>query len=168
MLVSKSELRNLTGNAVPTITKRLEKLKYKKGPRNAQLYESKAALPILYSSSSGSSYEQERTRLTKAQADLTELNVSEKNGTLLDSDVVHEMLMGKVMAARSGLLSLPSRIAPIVMSAKTMREVEDFAREIVYQVLNNLADGITEDNIENTGGVQASAKTDSKRMGAAV
>jgi len=109
------------------------------------------ALPLLYSPEAGSSYEQERTRLTRAQANHEELRVKEKDGSLIQADAVREMMMGKVMSARAKLLGLPSRIAPAAMAANTLREVEDAVRDIIYEALNDLADEPIEDQEKRFG-----------------
>ena len=43
------------------------------------------------------------------------------------------------MAAHAVLLALPVKIAPAVMSAKTLREVEEAARDEVYLAQDQLA-----------------------------
>lgn len=53
---------------------------------------------------------------------------------------VHRVWTNKILAARAILLALPTRMAPLVMCAKNIGEVEKFAREEVYRALNELAD----------------------------
>lgn len=138
------ELAEMCGKSTRTIKKKCEGLKTRKGAHNAIMYDSTEALPRIFSE--GDDYATEKTRLTKAQANHEELRVKEKDGSLIPADAVEEMMMGKVLAARAALLSLPTRIAPLAMSASTIREVEDAARDIVYEALNGLADGLPEDS----------------------
>lgn len=84
-------------------------------------------------------YQQERARLTKAQADHEELKVHQMEGTLIPSEEVNQVWTDKIMSARSTLMALPSKIAPVVMSASTVRDVEDFARDEIFHALNELA-----------------------------
>lgn len=90
--------------------------------------------------SGGGGFDAERTRLTRAQADKTELEVAEKRGTLLDALEVERTWAGMLSAARTKLLAFVPKVAHRVMAGRTYREVEDLARSEVHAVLSELAD----------------------------
>lgn len=85
-------------------------------------------------------YEAERARLTKAQADKTELEVSEKRGLVLNAESVRNTWSDLIASARAKLMALPTKVSAKAMSAKDYREAEDFVRAEIYAVLNDLAD----------------------------
>ena len=90
-------------------------------------------------------YEAERARLTKAQADKTELEVSEKRGLVLNAETVRNTWSDLISSARAKLMALPTKVAAKAMSAKDYREAEDYVRAEIFAVLNDLAD----DNIDS-------------------
>lgn len=85
-------------------------------------------------------YEAERARLTKAQADKTELEVSEKRGLVLNAETVRNTWSDLIASARAKLMALPTKVAAKAMSAKDYREAEDYVRAEIFAVLNDLAD----------------------------
>jgi phage terminase Nu1 subunit (DNA packaging protein) len=93
-----------------------------------------------------SAYEVERTRLTKAQADKTELEVQELRGILVRVPSAAEHWRGMVARARAKLLSLPSRIAAAIAPPEKVAQCQDLAQGLVYEALAELAgDGIPDD-----------------------
>ena len=86
----------------------------------------------------------ERKRLVSAQPDLAELDVKEREGMLIPADDVECVWLSKVMAARAKFLALPARIAPVVMAATTIRDVEEAARDFIYEALTELAEDAAE------------------------
>jgi phage terminase Nu1 subunit (DNA packaging protein) len=93
-----------------------------------------------------SAYEVERTRLTKAQADKTELEVQELRGILVRVPAAAEHWRGMVARARAKLLSLPSRIAAAIATPEKVAQCQDLAQGLVYEALAELAgDGIPDD-----------------------
>ena len=72
-----------------------------------------------------SSISEEKTRLTKAQADKAE--------------EVRDGWIGFVSNVRAKLLNLPSKVAHQVVGLETYAEVEGLINEEIYEVLNELA-----------------------------
>ena len=115
-------------------------------------------------------YEQERARLTKAQADRTELEAAELRGELVRvADLVDEW--GRMLGAvRSRLLSLPSKAAPRARGAVNDDEAATLIEVEVLEALEELsADGLpdrTRARRERIAGrAEAAAEADGERMG---
>ena len=86
---------------------------------------------------------EEKTRLTKAQADKAELEVSELEGQLIPAQLVQDTWTDFVANARAKLLALPSKIAHQVIALDKYAEAELLIKENVHDALSELAeDGI--------------------------
>ena len=83
---------------------------------------------------------EEKTRLTKAQADAAELKVSELEGELIPAKLVEETWTDVAAVIRVQLLGLASKIAHLVISSETYQEVETIINKQVYETLNELAE----------------------------
>ena len=90
--------------------------------------------------SGGGDIAEEKTRLTKAQADKAELEVSELEGQLIPAQLVQDTWTDMVANVRSKLLGLPSRIAHQVIALETYPEAEQLIKENVHDALSELAD----------------------------
>tara|TARA_R100001443_G_scaffold69282_1_gene77835 strand:+ start:56 stop:556 length:501 start_codon:yes stop_codon:yes gene_type:complete len=86
---------------------------------------------------------EEKTRLTKAQADKAELEVSELEGQLIPAQLVQDTWTDFVANARAKLLALPSKIAHQVIALDKYAEAELLIKENVHDALSELSeDGI--------------------------
>jgi len=83
---------------------------------------------------------EERTRLTKAQADRAELELQEKEGDLISSDVIKTIWSDYVSNTRSKLLALPSKLGHLTQAAETYAEAEAIIKEAVYECLEELSE----------------------------
>ena len=93
--------------------------------------------------SGGGDIAEEKTRLTKAQADKAELEVSELEGQLIPAQLVQDPWTALVANARAKLLALPSKIAHQVIALDKYAEAELLIKENVHDALSELAeDGI--------------------------
>tara|TARA_A200000159_G_scaffold28888_1_gene25530 strand:- start:952 stop:1452 length:501 start_codon:yes stop_codon:yes gene_type:complete len=93
--------------------------------------------------SGGGDIAEEKTRLTKAQADKAELEVSELEGQLIPAQLVQDTWTNFVANARAKLLALPSKIAHQVIALDKYAEAELLIKENVHDALSELAeDGI--------------------------
>lgn len=87
----------------------------------------------------GDSYQAERTRLTKAQADKAELEAAELARELVRAEDV-KLTWGEMIAAvRAKLLSLPSKLAPQVAPPGRVAEAQALAEAMIYEALSELA-----------------------------
>jgi len=84
--------------------------------------------------------QEEKTRLTKAQADAAELKVSELEGLLLPVQMVLNNWSNVMSIVRVGLLGLAPKVAHRLMAAKSVQEMKVIIDEVVYMILNELAE----------------------------
>jgi hypothetical protein len=85
-------------------------------------------------------YEQERARLTKAQADKTELEARELRGEMVRAEDVIESWGRMLGALRSRLLSIPSKSAPRARAAENDEQAAKLVEVEVLEALQELSD----------------------------
>lgn len=115
---------------------------------------------------------EERTRLTRIQADRKELELKVAQGKLIDVDIAMSLWGMVVQAIRSKLLALPSKQAPLMLGCNSLSELQDVGEKQVNEVLEELGNpdlkkysqmlGTHSANLPNA---KASSKVKSKRMG---
>ncbi len=81
----------------------------------------------------------ERARLARAQAEKVERENAVADGKLLSVASFHTMVTASFARVRAKLLALPSKLAPLVVAAKTPAEAQRILKDDVYQALNELA-----------------------------
>lgn len=81
----------------------------------------------------------ERTRLAKAQADRTEMEVGRLNESLIPAEQVLMDWSGLASNCRAKLLNTPAKIAHLVIAAETYSEAEEIIRNEIHEALNELA-----------------------------
>ena len=124
----------------------------------------------IFQSGESSELENERTRLTKWQADKTELEVAVLRGELIPSEIVQRVWGGMVVSFRSRVMSIPTKSAHSVLGAVNVAEAEAVLKKLVNEALEELADyepkayGLSnsEDGSEDGG---ASAYDDGESVG---
>jgi len=75
------------------------------------------------------------------RAQMAELEYRQKNGELIPADEVGEAWTERVLIAKGRLLNLPARLAPNLIAATDMREIEQTIRDAVVEVLEELSGG---------------------------
>ncbi|MGR8917973.1 MAG: terminase small subunit [Gammaproteobacteria bacterium] len=83
--------------------------------------------------------DKEKTRLTRAQAEKTELEVATLRGDLIPSDTVMRVQGGMVSAFRARALALPSKMAPQVIGLDE-KGAEAVLTDAVHEALDELGD----------------------------
>lgn len=78
----------------------------------------------------------ERTRLTKFQADLAEIELAKARGELVQSKRAMTAWGEVVQALRQKLLAIPTRLAPVLASSKSTAQTKEKLEESIYEVLN--------------------------------
>lgn len=86
-----------------------------------------------------SALEKQRTRLTKAQADKTELEVAELRGSMIRSSVAVSYWREMVADMRSKLLALPAKLAAAVAQPERAQEAQERAQSLVHDALAEIA-----------------------------
>jgi phage terminase Nu1 subunit (DNA packaging protein) len=81
----------------------------------------------------------ERTRLIKAQADKTELEVDERKGALIPAERVIEAWEQLVSAFRARVLALPSKLVPRLASLNAVTQIQEVIAAGVREALEELA-----------------------------
>mgnify|MGYP003610607249 CR=1 FL=1 len=80
----------------------------------------------------------EKTRLTKAQADKTELEVEVMRGTLAPVALVEKVWSGLCAVAKNKMLAIPYKIAFIAQGGSDFKAIEAAAKEIINEVLESI------------------------------
>lgn len=81
----------------------------------------------------------EEIRLKQTKADIAELEMNELKGSLHAAEDVEKITTDLVIAVRSGLLSLPGKLAVDVVEAKDAAEASEIIKKEVCSLLEELA-----------------------------
>ena len=84
--------------------------------------------------------QEERTRLTKVQADKAELELEELETVLIAAEDVESVWSDYISNIRSKLLSLPSKLGHLVQATESYAEAEQILKEAMYEVLEELSE----------------------------
>ncbi len=109
--------------------------------------------------------EQERIRLTAAQANRAEMELAISRGELLPVDDVINEMSKALSEIKATVINLPARIAPAVFNQKTSRDVETVAKGIVTDALYRLEADISSIP-SRVSSYETASDIDDKRMGA--
>lgn len=88
----------------------------------------------------GLNLQAEKARLASAQADKTEIEVEILKGKVFKAETVEKAWTEMIGNCRSRMLSIPSKIAPILAAEKESKKVESKLRDAVYEALFELKD----------------------------
>ena len=116
-------------------------------------------------------YAEERTRLTKAQADKTELELQILRAGVIQASVVQTVWGRMTSAARARLLAMPYRIAHAALSANTFQEIEAAATALIAEALDELHEYSPDDYVPRLAGdagglaVETAASADRQPVG---
>lgn len=114
-------------------------------------------------------YHEERSRLTKAQADKAELEAAVMAGKLVEVEQLTQAWEGMLSSMRAKLLAIPSKLAPVVADEDEPGVVQDLIDNYMREALEELASYGTSSSDEDTGegddGVEAAAQVESKPVG---
>ncbi len=83
----------------------------------------------------------ERIRLTKSQADISEMERDVKKGGLVEREVVANTLGMVITAFRNRILGLPTKLAPRLVGC-TIVEIQQIIDEEVHRALTDLSEGL--------------------------
>jgi len=117
--------------------------------RGSKGYDLRAAIRayLHFLRSQTGSLTQERTRLTKAQADLAKLNLQARTGELVSRDTVEKSIFANSRMIRDNFLNLPTRTDALVAAEPDRQKCFHILDNEVRQILTGLADGL-----QHTGG----------------
>ena len=178
MMLSISQLADLTGCARKTVKVRCEHLKPVQGERNATLYESKEALPLIYGTADEDTgridLARENGLLAREKRLKTNLERQILEGRLIETEAVVLTWQAMLSALRARLLALPVEGAQVAIVSTDLQEIEERLTEIVYEALAELSnDGLPDDirrryNQAGDESFSASPETDSYPVGGPV
>ena len=86
-------------------------------------------------------YQESRARFEAARAALTELQVQEKRGTLIEAAAVRAEFAKQLASIRDGLLNIPARLAPLVAAESAVGKVQTMIDAELRAVLAQLVEG---------------------------
>ena len=140
MLVSITELHNLTGIDRRRITKTLADLKHHAGSKNAKQYDSEQAIPLLYLTPEDAALDpnKERARLTHHQANIAALDEREKSGELVRRDDVVAEVSESIANCRAKLLTIPTKLASVVIGLDDVQSVRGALQAGIHEALDEL------------------------------
>lgn len=87
----------------------------------------------------GLDLEEQETRLKRAQASMKELQLVELQGALVRRAAVEQAWERQIGAAKVRLLSVPAKVAAIVMASKSLQETQTIISTEIHQALDELS-----------------------------
>jgi phage terminase Nu1 subunit (DNA packaging protein) len=82
----------------------------------------------------------ERERLTRAKADIAEMEMDEKRGDLIPREEIEATWVNALSLLRTRLLSIPNQLAPQVHQEKNQAAVRDLIKSAIRGALDDLAE----------------------------
>ena len=140
--VSLNQLEQLTGREHRTLKKRLEGIQQVDTGGQFKKWPSKIALAKIYDAEREPDEingNQQKARLTKAQADMAELELAAMNGQYVKLEMLEAEWASIVSNIRARFLSMPSKLAPRLSGISDARLVEDELINEVYEILGELS-----------------------------
>lgn len=107
----------------------------------------------------------ERTRLYRANAEKSELELAVMKGESLPANVVHLVWTKQIGAFRAKMLSLPIKMAAELHGIENKKEIEATAKRFIWEALTELSEDVGFDT-EDIGAAIASAEGGSPTPGA--
>jgi terminase small subunit / prophage DNA-packing protein len=125
---------------------------HKEGARGkSHTFDTEVVIDWLIARASGKDQlEQARIRLTIAQAMKAELEIEEYLGNLINLDKMKHLWAGVLASCRARILSLPSRLAPVVATHRDPKKIEKVLKEACDEALTDLANYDPETNDKAT------------------
>jgi phage terminase Nu1 subunit (DNA packaging protein) len=114
-------------------------------------------------------YHEERSRLTKAQADKAEFEAALMAGRLVDVEQLTQAWEGMLSSMRAKLLAIPSKVAPIIADedepGMVQNIIDDYMREALEELASYGTSTSNEDIVEGDGGTETTTEADSEPVG---
>lgn len=145
MLVNKTKLAEIIGVSHKTLTEwQNDGMPFVKGPSTNAGNEYDTVVCIEWRINklmSKDNYDLtvERARLAKEQADAKEMDNAVTRGELVAASEVVAQWRGEFARAKSKLLSMPSKLAPLMVGVKTPAEAQSILETVVWEALNELS-----------------------------
>jgi len=156
-----------TGLDRRTISKILDPIKHDSQDNLAKYWTARGFLEGVrryYAPEEETTLNDERLRLTKAQADEREIAVAKARGEVIEVEHVAQTLADVMAQIKSNLTNLPPKLAPAVFNSTTAREVEEVAKDIIHAALWRASEAV-ENLISGGEGADTSSETDDQPVG---
>ena len=88
----------------------------------------------------GDGYDEHRARLTKAKADIAEIQAETMKGNFHEAGAVEVVWSDMLTNSRSRLLALPTRTAPLVRKETDLPVIQDILEKAVHEALLELTE----------------------------
>ena len=82
---------------------------------------------------------EERIRLTRAQADQKEWDLKTAQGEYVHVDTAMQLWGQVAQGIRSKLLSIPSKLAPLVIGCNGLSEIKEIAEKQIHEVMEEVS-----------------------------
>jgi len=105
-----------------------------------------------------SSQSEEKTRLTKAQADRAELDLKVANGEFIPVDLVAERWSRIASDLKSRLLAIPARMIPRTLALKKPAAIEAVFKKFILEALAELSSGTSKKPVRKKAAPKKKAK----------
>lgn len=143
-IVNKERLSKILGISARTLTEyQKEGMPIEKEGKRGQsnTYDTAKVIEWLVKRAADSTGEMDKAklRLAIAQANKAELEVEEMQGDLIPLEKMKAMWAGVLATCRARILSMPTRLAPVLINTKDPKKVEKVVRDACHEALNELA-----------------------------
>jgi hypothetical protein len=140
-LKSTSDLADLTGLSREVVGKKLRGLTYESGLRNARMYNSVEALPLLYEVPTDTvDLNQARAKLAEKQVEKIDFDINMKSGSFVPYDVMLSAAQRVFVAFRTRISSIPSKLAPRIAGMTDPVDIEEILEKHLHESLEELSD----------------------------
>lgn len=85
-------------------------------------------------------YHAERAKLTKTKREITEIELAQLRGEVHAAKDIKTIVSGMLIAFRSQLLAMPTRIAPMLLAQTELTRIQEILRSEVYECLSELSE----------------------------
>ena len=105
-----------------------------------------------------------KNKLIKAKAELAEIEKMKATSELIPQEEVKRTWLELVQKVKQKLLSIPNKVAPVVVTVKSINEIKLILQEKIYEALYEITSddkGVGKDDESN----KTTAKSNNKSMG---
>lgn len=81
------------------------------------------------------------------EAKLSELELAKAEGRYIDIDVARADIESRIVRCRARLVSLPAKLAPLVVGVEDLNELRGIIERVVYEALAELANAGNEEDV---------------------
>ena len=144
--VNQKELADICGKSVTAVQKWQDDDTFpivKRGAKGQQsIYDTAAVINWLLTRQAEkkqSEYDIERTRLARAQADKTEMEVAFLDGVSIDARDIEPAMLSMALHIRNGFLNLSGKLAPRLAQEEKQEDVQKILQSEIDDILSVLA-----------------------------